>query len=45
MFFLIEGKKDPGVPNLANFKQKKINKEEQQKKRVKPYYRVIFKFL
>lgn len=32
--FLIEGKKDPGVPNFGNFKQKKQNKEEQQKKRV-----------
>lgn len=30
----IEGKKDPGVPNFANFKQKKQNKEEANRKKV-----------
>ncbi|KAI7898643.1 P-loop containing nucleoside triphosphate hydrolase protein [Cokeromyces recurvatus] len=29
-----KGKKDPGIPNLANFKQKKINKEETKRKKI-----------
>jgi hypothetical protein len=38
---LLEGKKDPGVPNLANFKQKKQNKEEANRKKVDFYCRLI----
>lgn len=33
-YILVELKKDPGVPKLAQFKQKQKNKEEAQKKKV-----------
>lgn len=34
VFFLLELKKDPGLPNLSHFKQKQQNKEEEKRKRV-----------
>jgi hypothetical protein len=40
-FFLttcIEMKKDPGLPKLGNFKQKKQNKEEERRKKVEIFF-------